>query len=76
MDAPTLLIVGGRDEQVLELNTQARERMRCRTDLAVVPGASHLFQEPGALERVAALSVAWFAEHLGAAETIRADRRR
>ncbi|HEV7651612.1 MAG TPA: phosphoribosyltransferase family protein [Actinophytocola sp.] len=71
VDAPTLLIVGGRDEQVLELNTQARARMRCRTDLAVVPGASHLFEEPGALERVAALSVAWFAEHFGA-EQIRA----
>jgi len=64
VDAPTLLIVGGRDEQVLELNTWARERMRCHTDLAVVPGASHLFEEPGALERVAELSVAWFGAHL------------
>jgi pimeloyl-ACP methyl ester carboxylesterase len=76
VEAPTLLIVGGRDERVLELNTRARERMRCHTELAVVPGASHLFEEHGALDRVAALSVAWFAEHLGAGEQVRADRRR
>ncbi|HEY7592306.1 MAG TPA: alpha/beta family hydrolase [Actinophytocola sp.] len=63
VDAPTLLIVGGRDEQVLELNVQARERMRCRTELAVVPGASHLFEEPGALGQVAELAVGWFTEH-------------
>lgn len=69
VEAPTLLIVGGRDDQVLELNTLARERMRCHTDLAVVPGASHLFEEPGALDRVVALSVAWFAEHLGAGQS-------
>lgn len=66
VDVPTLLIVGGRDEQVLALNAQARERMRCRTELAVVPGASHLFEEPGALARVAELATGWFAEHLGA----------
>jgi putative phosphoribosyl transferase len=64
VDAPTLLIVGGRDERVLELNTLARKRMRCHTDLAVVPGATHLFEEPGALARVAELAVAWFAEYL------------
>ncbi len=66
VDAPTLLIVGGRDQQVLELNTAARARMRCRTDLTVVPGASHLFEEPGALRTVAALAAGWFTEHLGA----------
>jgi putative phosphoribosyl transferase len=66
VDAPTLLIVGGRDEQVLALNTEARERMRCRTELEVVAGASHLFEEPDALERVAALATGWFERHLGA----------
>jgi putative phosphoribosyl transferase len=65
VEAPTLLIVGGRDEQVLELNTQARTRMRCRTELSVVPGASHLFEEPGALEKVARLAVDWFEENIG-----------
>lgn len=63
--APTMLIVGGRDEQVLALNTEASKRMRCRTDLAVVPGAGHLFEEPGTLETVARLAVSWFEVHLG-----------
>ena len=65
VDAPTLLIVGGHDQPVLELNTAARERMRCRTEIAVVPGASHLFEEPGALDAVARMAAAWFAEYLG-----------
>ncbi len=65
VDAPTLLVVGGRDEQVLALNAAARERMRARTELAVVPGATHLFEEPGALEKVAQLAARWFTEHLG-----------
>ena len=63
--APTLLIVGGADTQVLELNRQAQARMRCETRLEIVPGATHLFEEPGALERVAELAVAWFADHAG-----------
>lgn len=62
--APTLLIVGGRDEQVLELNRDALERLRCTKVLEVVPGATHLFEEPGALEHVAQLSTDWFREHL------------
>jgi putative phosphoribosyl transferase len=62
--APTLLIVGGHDQVVLELNRQARARLRCASALEVVPGATHLFQEPGALERVAALAEAWFTLHL------------
>jgi len=62
--APTLLIVGGRDETVLELNRRASERMRCERRLEVVPGATHLFEEPGALEQVADLAAAWFTEHL------------
>jgi putative phosphoribosyl transferase len=63
--APTLLIVGGADRQVLELNRQAQARMRCETRLEIVPGATHLFEEPGALERVAELAAAWFADHAG-----------
>jgi putative phosphoribosyl transferase len=61
--APTLLIVGGADPEVLELNRQARARMRSETRLVVVPDATHLFEEPGALERVAELASAWFVEH-------------
>jgi putative phosphoribosyl transferase len=62
--APTLLVVGGADGQVLELNRQARERLRCVNRLAVVPGAGHLFEEPGTLEEAAALARDWFLEHL------------
>lgn len=61
---PTLLIVGERDRQVLELNRQARAGMRCETRLEIVPAATHLFEEPGALERVADLAAGWFGEHL------------
>jgi len=64
--APTLLIVGGADGQVLELNEEAARRMHCPCELAVVPGATHLFEEPGALERVAALAADWFASRLAA----------
>ena len=62
--APTLLIVGSRDGDVLELNRRALERLRCGKELAIVPGATHLFEEPGALERVADLAAAWFLRHL------------
>jgi putative phosphoribosyl transferase len=61
---PTLLIVGERDIQVVQLNHRARERLSGPTRLVVVPGASHLFEEPGALEQVARLAAAWFVEHL------------
>ncbi|HSA54270.1 MAG TPA: dienelactone hydrolase family protein [Gemmatimonadaceae bacterium] len=64
VQAPTLLIVGGLDQVVLDLNREAMERMRCDRHLEVIPGASHLFPEPGALERVAALAREWFAHHL------------
>ena len=63
--APTLLIVGGADLQVLELNRQAQVRLRSESRLEIVPGATHLFEEPGALERVAELAASWFADHLG-----------
>jgi putative phosphoribosyl transferase len=64
--APTLLIVGGADREVLELNDDAARCLRCAHELAVVPGATHLFEEAGALERVAALAADWFAAHLAA----------
>jgi predicted phosphoribosyltransferase/predicted alpha/beta-hydrolase family hydrolase len=62
--SPTLLIVGGADWQVLQLNEQAAKLLQCEHELAVVPGATHLFEEPGALERVAELAGAWFSGHL------------
>ncbi len=63
--APTLLVVGGADELVLELNRRALAELGAgEHELAVVPGATHLFEEPGALERVADLAEAWFARHL------------
>jgi putative phosphoribosyl transferase len=64
VEAPTLLIVGGDDRVVRTLNAQARAAMRCPTELAVIPGATHLFEEPGALEEVARLAGEWFARHL------------
>jgi putative phosphoribosyl transferase len=64
--APTRLIVGGRDEYVLELNRMALEQLRAEKDLVVVPGATHLFEERGALERVAALAAEWFGRHFEA----------
>jgi pimeloyl-ACP methyl ester carboxylesterase len=62
--APTLLIVGGDDPVVLGLNRQAMGRMVAPVELAVVPGGGHLFQEPGALDRVAELAASWFCHHL------------
>lgn len=62
--APTLLIVGGRDREVLELNRMAEARMRCETSLVVIPGATHLFEEPGTLEQAMAAAGAWFVRHL------------
>jgi putative phosphoribosyl transferase len=62
--SPTLLIVGGADWVVLGLNEEAAEALRCEVKLAIVPRATHLFEEPGALERVAALASAWFSRHL------------
>ncbi|MDQ0957148.1 putative phosphoribosyl transferase [Streptomyces sp. B4I13] len=62
--APTLLIVGGHDELVLDLNRDAQARLRCENRLAVVPGATHLFEEPGALEKVTDLARDWFTDHM------------
>jgi putative phosphoribosyl transferase len=62
--APTLLIVGGEDVQVLELNRAAARRMRAQKRIIVIPGAGHLFEEEDALEQVAELAAAWIVEHL------------
>jgi putative phosphoribosyl transferase len=62
--APTLLIVGGQDEPVLELNREARAHLRCENRLEIVPGATHLFEEPGALRAVTELASSWFTDHL------------
>jgi dienelactone hydrolase len=64
--APTLLIVGGADSVVIKLNEDAYRQLRCEKRLEIVRGATHLFEEPGALERAALLARDWFAEHLSA----------
>ncbi len=64
--APTLLIVGGDDEAVIALNQSARSAMRAHSELEIVPGATHLFEEPGALERVAELAANWFSRYCAA----------
>jgi putative phosphoribosyl transferase len=61
--APTLLIVGGADGEVLGLNRAALRELRCESALEVIPGAGHLFSEPGALEQVADLAADWFSRH-------------
>ena len=67
--SPTLLIVGGLDYQVIEMNEAAFARMRCEKELKIVPGATHLFEEPGTLEEVARLAADWFGRHLHSVET-------
>lgn len=62
--APTLLIVGGADELVLQLNEAALARLACEKELRIVPGATHLFEEPGALEDVVDMATSWFLQHL------------
>jgi len=62
--APTLLIVGGYDAEVLQLNKEAMEQLPSKKKLTVVPGATHLFEEPGKLEQVAKLAIDWFSKHL------------
>jgi pimeloyl-ACP methyl ester carboxylesterase len=64
VQAPTLLIVGGDDEEVLELNREAFKMIRAEKQLEIVPGATHLFEEPGKLEEAAQLTVAWFKQYL------------
>jgi pimeloyl-ACP methyl ester carboxylesterase len=67
IEAPTLLIVGSEDRDVLELNRQAQALMHCPSKLVVVPGASHLFEEPGTLDLALDAASEWFASHLGKA---------
>lgn len=62
--APTLLIVGGEDRDVIELNQEAMAQMRCEVRLAIIPGATHLFEERGTLEQAAQLALDWFKRHL------------
>jgi pimeloyl-ACP methyl ester carboxylesterase len=62
--AATLLIVGGLDYPVIEMNEEALTRLRCEKELKIVPGATHLFQEPGTLERVSTFAAEWFHSHL------------
>jgi dienelactone hydrolase len=62
--APTLLIVGGNDPAVISLNEQALERLRCEKQLVIVPGATHLFEEPGTLQQAARLAAGWFGRYL------------
>ena len=64
--APTLLLVGGLDDVVIDLNRQAYDQLRCKKELVIVPGATHLFEEPGTLEEVAHQAAAWLAHHLAA----------
>ena len=65
MRAPTLLIVGGNDKPVIGMNREAMEKMSAEKELEIVPRATHLFEEPGALEKVAELAARWFGRHLG-----------
>ena len=65
VQAPTLLIVGGNDDIVIELNEMARDQIRCEVKLEIISGATHLFEEPGALEQVAKLARDWFVDHIG-----------
>jgi pimeloyl-ACP methyl ester carboxylesterase len=64
VEAPTLLIVGGDDKPVIRMNEEALGRLRVEKRLAIVPGAGHLFEEPGTLEEAARLAAGWFTRHL------------
>jgi dienelactone hydrolase len=75
VQAPTLLIVGGDDEPVVAMNQEALRHLRCEKRLEIVPGATHLFEEPGALEEVARLAGQWFRDHLAPAVPASPPRR-
>jgi dienelactone hydrolase len=70
VQAPTLLIVGGQDWQVIDMNREAKQHLSAETTLEIVPGATHLFEEPGALDDVARLAGTWFTRHLAPAEAV------
>ncbi|MEW6314359.1 MAG: alpha/beta family hydrolase [Pseudomonadota bacterium] len=65
VSAPTLLIVGGYDNMVIGLNREAYALLNCEKELTIIPGASHLFEEPGTLEQAAKAAASWFGRHLG-----------
>ena len=69
VSAPTLLLVGGFDDGVIDLNQLAYDQLRCKKEMVIVPGATHLFEEPGTLEEVARKAADWFTRHLPAAKT-------
>ena len=69
VQSPTLLIVGGYDDVVIQLNEEALAELHCEKQLKIVPGATHLFEEPGTLEEVAQLAAHWFREHLRGRQT-------
>ena len=71
--SPTLLIVGGRDTTVIQLNEAAYAQLRCQKALEIVPGATHLFEEPGALEHVAQLAAGWLQQHLHPLHSLRSN---
>jgi putative phosphoribosyl transferase len=73
VQAPTLLIVGGRDDVVIELNRRAFDRLGREKRLEIVPGATHLFEEPGTLEQVARLARDWFVRYLAQTDENRAN---
>lgn len=64
VSSPTLLLVGGHDDVVIELNRNAYDLMHCKKELSIIPGATHLFEEAGTLEKVAYQATAWFVKHL------------
>jgi putative phosphoribosyl transferase len=66
VESPTLLIVGGRDEPVIALNEEAYVKLHCEKELRIIPGATHLFEEPGTLDEIARLAAEWFRRHLQA----------
>jgi putative phosphoribosyl transferase len=74
VDAPTLLIVGGEDETVLALNRRAMAQMNCVKKLQIVPGATHLFEEPGALEQVVTVASEWFIQYMQDSSSKRKQR--
>jgi putative phosphoribosyl transferase len=73
VEAPTLLVVGGADPVVLDLNRKALALLRCEKQLRIIPGAGHLFEEPGALKRVSVMARDWFLEKLTTAVAVRAQ---
>lgn len=74
VEAPTLFMVGSQDQQVLELNKAAMYKMKCVTELSIVPNATHLFEEPGTLEEVARLSSTWYELHFEGPRFLRTRR--